>query len=284
LKSFSGEETGMSPPLKLRWHPELKKSALVVGWSVDVSRVGARVTDYLITRLRGKSFCEIDPGEFFPMRGVIIEDDLVQFPGSKFYVFPDKELVILKSAQPSFEWYRFLSLVLDVSEQYCGVKELYNIGSMVSFIAHTAPRYLMAICNSMELKDTLVASNLRSDLYYETPSDQRPTISAFLLWVAKTRNIPGANIMVPVPFYLATLEDLKAQKRVLDFLNQRFKLGCDFSDLDEQILKQNTMIAGVRDSAPEVDSAITKLESNLRLSEDEIQRLIREMENLFQNN
>jgi len=277
----SGEGTGMSAPLKLHWRPELENSSLVVAWSVDVSRVGARVTDYLITRLRGKSFCEIEPVDFFPMRGVIIEDDLVQFPESKFYVFPEKKLVILKSAQPSFEWYRFLSLVIDVGEQYCGVKELFNIGSMVSFIAHTAPRYLMAICNSLELKDNLVASSLTSDLYYETPADQRPTISAFLLWVAKERNIPGANIMVPVPFYLATLEDLKAQKRVLDFLNYRFSLGCDFSDLDEQIAKQNSMIAGIRDSVPEVDVAINKLESNLRLSEDEIQRLIREMDKLF---
>jgi proteasome assembly chaperone (PAC2) family protein len=274
----------MSAPLKLRWRPELKRSSLVVSWSVDVSRVGARVADYLINKLHGDSFCEIEPGEFFPMRGVVIEDDVVQFPDSKFYFLPEKDLVILKSAQPSFEWYRFLSLVLDVAEQYCRVKELYNIGSMVSFSAHTTPRYLLAICNSVDIKDALSVDNLKSDLYYETPADQRPTISAFLLWAAKMRNIPGANIMVPVPFYLATLEDLSAQKRVLDFLKQKFILGCDFSDLDEQILRQNTMIARVRNSVPEVDGAITKLESNLRLTEEEIKRLIREMESLFGKN
>jgi uncharacterized coiled-coil protein SlyX len=139
----------------------------------------------------------------------------------------------------------------------------------------------MAICNSIDIKDSLTASGLRSDLYYETPPDQRPTISAYLLWVAKSRSIMGANIMVPVPFYLATLEDLKAQQRVLDFLNQRFTLGCDLSELDEQIARQNDLIAGVRRSIPEVDTAISRLEDNLRISDEQIQQLLREMELLF---
>jgi proteasome assembly chaperone (PAC2) family protein len=280
----SGRETWMSVPLKYRWRPDLRTASLVIGWSVDVSRVGAKVTDYLITKLRGESFCEIEPASFFPMRGVVIEDDLVQFPDSKFFIVPDKNLVIFKSAQPSFEWYRFLSLILDVTEENCAVKELYNIGSMVSFTAHTTPRYLMAICSSLDIKNDLTAMSLRSDINYVTPAEQRPTISAYLLWLAKMRSIPGANIMVPIPFYLATLEDLRAQRKVLDFLNQKLVLGCDFSDLDEQIIRQNTMISRVRNKIPEVDTAITKLESNLRLSEDEIQTLLREMESLFGKN
>lgn len=277
----SKRETAMSLPLKLNWRPELRKYTMVVGWSVDVSRVGAKITDYLIHKLRGESFCEIVPTDFFPMRGVVIEDDIVQFPECKFYVFPDNDMVILKSAQPSFAWHRFLSSIMDVAEQFCTVKEIFNIGSMVSFIAHTTPRYLMAINNSLSLKEALAPIGIRSDLNYETPPEQRPTISAFLLWVAKMRNIPGANIMVPIPFYLATLEDLTAQKKILEFLNQRLNLRCDLSDLDEQILKQNTLIAGVRNTVPEVDGAITKLESNLRISQDEIQQLILEAERLF---
>jgi chromosome segregation ATPase len=87
--------------------------------------------------------------------------------------------------------------------------------------------------------------------------------------------------MVPIPFYLATLEDICAQKRILDFFNQRFVLGCDLRDLDEQIENQNRMIDRIRDRIPEIDAAITKLENNLRLSEDEIQRLLRETESLF---
>jgi proteasome assembly chaperone (PAC2) family protein len=271
----------MNLPLRFDRHPGIKGAALVIGWSVDVSRVGAKVTDYLINKFQAESFCEIEPAGFFPMRGVFIEDDLVQFPDSRFFIAPDKRLVIFKSAQPSFEWYRFLSFILDVAQKNCAVRELYNIGSMVSFNAHTTPRYLMAICNSLDLRNELTALGLRSDINYVTPAEQRPTISAYLLWLAKMRNIPGANIMVPVPFYLATLEDLKAQKKVLDFFNQRFALGCDFNDLDQQIVKQNSMIARVRSDMPEVDAAITKLESNLRISESEIQTLLREMESLF---
>ena len=271
----------MSGPLRLYSQPEMKSSALIVGWSVDVSKVGGRVTDYLIDRLKGRSFCEIEPAEFFALRGVVIEDDLVQFPESKFYVCPEKGLVIFKSTQPSYGWYKFLSLILDVAEQYCHVKELYTIGGTVSISAHTTPRFLGGTSNSPDIKDMLREYGLKCGLYYETPPDQRPTISAYLLWVAKRRNIPGANLWVPVPFYLATLEDLRSQKRALDFLNQRFTLGLEFSDLDEQIIRQNKLIAEVRSSSPEIDDAITKLESNLRLTEVESQKLLREVESKF---
>lgn len=271
----------MDGPLKFSWSPELQHSSLIIGWSVDVSRVGARVTDYLIDRLQGRDFCEVEPVEFFPLRGVVIEDDVVQFPESKFYVCPDKNLVIFKSSQPSYEWYRFLNLVLDVAEQYCHVKELYTIGGMVSVDAHTTPRFLLCTSNTYDLKDALSTYSLRDRSYYETPPDQRPTMNAFLMWMARKRNIPGANLWVPVPFYLATREDPKAQKKVLDFLNRRLTLGLDFSDLDEQIIRQGEKIASLRNSSPEVDKAITKLESNLRLTEEESHTLLREIDNLF---
>lgn len=279
--SYLRKGTIVGSPLKFSWKPELECSSLIIGWSIDVSKVGAKVTDYLITRLKGKSFCEMEPAEFFPMRGVVVEDDVVQFPEGKFYACPDKDLVIFKSSQPSYEWYRFLNLVLDVAEQYCHVRELYTVGGTVAASAHTTPPYLLSTTSTYDLKDDLTDYDLRDDLYYETPPEQRPTMSAYLLWIARQRNIAGSNLWVPVPFYLARLEDPRAQKRVLDFINRRFTLGLDFSDLDGQIKEQNEMIASVRNNSAEVDKALTKLENNLRLTEEESQLLLREVENLL---
>ena len=64
---------------------------------------------------------------------------------------PKKDLVILESTPPSYEWY-FLNLILDVAENYCHVKELYVISGMVSLSAHTTPRQLRGTFNSPELK------------------------------------------------------------------------------------------------------------------------------------
>ena len=265
-------------PIKFSWQPELQSPSLVVGWSEDVSKLGAKVTDYLNRKLGGQSFCEIEPVEFFTLGGVAIEDDLVQFPESKFYACPKSDLVVFRSPPPRYEWYKFLNLILDTAEHYCHVKELYSIGGMVSLSAHTTPRELLGTFNSPELKSALSHYNLAGGFDYETPPGQRPTLNSFLLWVAKRRNIPGVSLMVPIPFYLVAVDDPKAQRRVLEFFNQRFDLGIDFSDLDEDIRRQNRIIAEARNSFPDIDESIRRLESNLRLSAEESQRLVQEIE------
>lgn len=268
----------MKNPLEISWQPELQSPSLVVGWNVDASKLGAKVTDYLNRKLGGQSFCEIEPVEFFPLGGVAIEDNLVQFPESKFYSCPGKNLVIFRSDPPSYEWYKFLNLILDTVEHYGHVKELYTIGGMVSLSAHTAPRELMGTFNSPEVKQALSRYNIAGEFDYETPPGQRPTLSSFLLWAARRRNIPGVSLWVPIPFYLVAVDDPKAQRRVLEFFNQRFDLAIDFGDLDEEIENQNKKLAQVRDSSPDINESIGRLESNLMLSEEESQRLVRDIE------
>ncbi len=268
-------------PLRLSWQPELKHASLVVGWNQDAGRLGTKVTDYLNKKLGGQSFGEIEPVDFFPLRGVAIEDDLVQFPESKFYACPKSDLVVFQSTPPRYEWYKFLNLILDVAEHYCHVQELHTIGGMISLGAHTAPRELRGTFNSPELKKTLSHYNLAGGLDYETPRGQRPTLNSFLLWVAKRRNIPGANLWVPIPFYLVSVDDPRAQRKVLEFLNQRFSLGIDFGDLDEEVRRQNQILAEMRNSFPDIDGSIRRLESNLRLSVEENQKLVEETEKLL---
>lgn len=271
----------MSGPLKVLWQPELRDAPLIVGWSVDASNLGARVTDYLNRKLQGQGFCDIEPADFFPLSGVAIEDSLVQFPESRFYACPQNNLALFSSDPPGSEWYRFLSLILDVAESYVHTREIYTIGGMVSVSAHTTPRQLVGTFNSAELKETLSHYDIVRSLDFETPPGQRPTLNSFLLWAAKRRNIPAASLWIPVPFYLVGVDDPKARRRVLEFFNQRLDLRIDLSDLDEEIAQQNQAIAGMRSSFPEIDAAINRLESNLGLSVEENQKLIEEMEKLL---
>lgn len=266
--------------LKFSWQPKLQSPSLIVGWSGEASTLGAKVTDYLNKKLGGQSFGEIEPTEFFPLAGVTVEDDLVQFPESKFYAFPRNDLIVLRSNPPSYDWYKFLTLILDTAEN-CQVKEIYTIGGMVSLSAHTTPRQLLGTFNSPELKEALSSYNLDRGLNYEIPPGQRPTLNSFLLWAANRRNIPGVSLWVPIPFYLLAVDDPKAEKRVLEFFNRRFDLGLDLSDVDKEIKKQNVKLAQARESSPEIDESIKRLESNLSLSPQENQRLVREIDNFL---
>jgi len=265
-------------PFKLFIKPKLESSSLVIAWNQDAGRVGPKVADYLNKELASRELAEIDPEGFFSLSGVSVEDDIAQFPESKFYWCRGKGLVIFKSDIPRYEWYEFLSLVLDIAEKYCKVKEIYTVGGMVSPGAHTTPRLLLSVANSTEMKRMLRQYDLISDMDYETQDGQRPTFSSFLLWAAKRRNIAGASLWVPVPFYLLAVEDPGACKKVTEFFNRRFELNINFADMHDEITRQDRKIAQIRSQLPELDGYINKLENDLGLTVDESEKLVKEME------
>ena len=268
----------MTELLKFSSHPELKSPTLIIGWNEDVSDLGARVVDYLTKQLDGQPFCEIELTGFYSLGGVVIENNLVQFPENKFYAFPKNDLLVFMSTSPDHEWYKFFNLVLHLAQNHYHVKELYTIGGMISLGAHTAPRQFTGTLNSPELKEALSSYQLTREIDYKTPPGQKPTLNSFFLWTAKRRNIPGANLWVPIPFYLLSVDDPKAQKRVLEFLNHRLDLHLDFTDLDEDTRKQDEKIERMRNEFPDIDQYISKLESNLRLAEGENEKLVKQVE------
>jgi proteasome assembly chaperone (PAC2) family protein len=267
--------------IKIYKEPELRQSSLVLGWNEDMGNLGRKATGYLNRKLKGEEFAEIEPEDFFSLGGVAIEDNLARFPESKFYACQEYGLVVFQSDSPGTEWYKFLNSVLDVAEQHCRVKELYLLGAMVSFSAHTAPRQLLAVVNSAEMKEILSQYDLARDMDYQTQPSERPTLNSFLLWIAKGRNIPGVSLWVPIPFYLAAIEDAQAQKKVLSFLNERLDLEIDFSDLDREVREQNEQLAQLRSRFPQIDDYINRLESNLMLSEEENGELIKKIEDFL---
>lgn len=203
---------------------------------------------------------------------------MAQFPESKFYWCRQNNLVVFKSNPPRSKWYKFLSCILDGARDYCDATELYTIGGMVYFSAHTTPRELSATASSLEMKEILSRYDLARDTNYETPPGQRPTLNSFLLWVAKRRNIAAANLWVPIPFYLVAAEDPKASRKTVEFLDRRLNLGLDFKGLDEEVARQNEQIAQLRVVIPEIDTYIRRLESNLSLTQEESEKLVREVE------
>jgi len=81
-----------------------------------------------------------------------------------------------------------------------------------------------------------------------------------------------------VPFYLVATEDAAACRKVVDFFDKRLALGIDLSDLDEAVARQNEKLAQIRFSFPEVDSYIRNLESNVALSQEDSEKLAKEIE------
>ncbi len=273
MSSSRGEGRKVTDLFRFHRQPQLQNPSLIVGFSEDAGKLAPRVIDYLNEKIKAESFCEIEPSEFFPLGGVAVENDIAQFPESKFYCGERKDLVIFKGSEPRFGRYQFLQTILDVVEQHCKIKELYTISGTISSVAHTTPRSILTVFNQPEFQKRLRGYGLENMNW-----EGWPALNSFLLWVAERRNIPGVSLWPVVPFYLAAVDDWEAQKRVLEFLDKRFGLGIDFSDINDDAAKQNEKMAELRTRSPEVDNYVQRLESNLTLTEEENERLAREVE------
>lgn len=254
--------------------PKLNNPALLVCWDDDAGGIGRGVFSYLNNELDFSLFAEIEPGEFFPLSGVLVDNDVAVFPESKFYQCEDSNLVIFRSSVPRFEWYKFIDIILEISQRICKFKEVYTVGGMVSIAAHTVPRLLMATMNKSELKASLCDFDINLSMDYETPPGQRPTMSSYILWESMRRNIPGVSIWVPVPFYLVSVIDVRSCRRVIDFLNRKLLLDIDFNSIDKLQGKQNQAILKAGEAFPEIMETIRKLETSDAVSENESTKLV----------
>jgi proteasome assembly chaperone (PAC2) family protein len=265
----------MTELLKFVGKSGLKNPTMVVGWDDDAGQLGTKITEYLTNTLGGHKFCEIDPVKFSPLNGVAIENDVVQFPESLFFACPEQDLLVLQSTIPRYDWFKFLNLIIDVARDHCNVREIYAVGGMIAITPHTAPRDMWATFGSTQIKKSLSSYELSREMDYETPPGGRPTLNAFLLWIAKTRQLAGANLWVPVPFYLVDFDDLRGHKRILEFLDDRLDLELDFSEIDNNIKKQDRKLNRLRRDVPEIEQYLTKLENGQPLSEEEHENMIK---------
>lgn len=257
--------------------PHFENPSMIVGWEQDSGNLSPKVFEYLNKKLKGKSFCEIEPTGFFSLAGVAIENNVAMFPENKFYYSQRSDLVIFKGSEPQFERYKFLNAIADLAQYDIKIKELYTISGTISPTAHTSPRRISAVYNQPEFQKCLRSCGLE-DMSWEGP----PAINSFLLWVAKNRGIPGASLWPQIPFYLAASEDFQAVKITLSLLDKKFNLGLDFEELDDEIKNQNTKIEMLREEDSEIDKYMEMLEGGLALSEDEQMELTMKVTELLE--
>lgn len=255
----------------------LRSPSLIVGWQEDAGNLAPKVIDFLSEKLKTRYFCEIKPAEFFPIEGIPVRDNIIQFPESKFYAAEEKDLVIFKSNSPSRNWYKFLNSVLDVAQYYCKIKELYTINGNPVPIAHTAQRRrVLTVANHPKFE-----KELKKYGFLGMEFEGNPALSSFLLWVAERRNIPGISLWEDIPFYLVPFDDPRGQKRIIEFFNRKFNLGVDFYDLEERIKEQDKRIEQLRKEDSEINRSLGLLEMGISLSWEEQFKLVKRVTELL---
>jgi proteasome assembly chaperone (PAC2) family protein len=269
----------MKEPFEPTAYAGLHNPFVIIGWNGDTGKVAQLTTSYLIRKLSGSQFATIEPTGFFPLEGVSVDENCIQFPESIFYTCRRKDLLFFQSDQPENDHYRFLNTFFETAEQDGMINELYTINGMISQKAHTAPRRILSVFNSAELKDMLMTYDL-DGLTWEGA----PALSSFLLWMAWKKGIPGLSLWIEVPFYLAAVPDFQAIKLILSFFNQRFNLDIDLDDINKETEEQNEKLETARNENPEINKYLGLLESGLGLNDEIKIKLTRDVYSYLKNN
>jgi predicted ATP-grasp superfamily ATP-dependent carboligase len=266
---------------KLHDDVKFECASLIVGWYEDSGNTGYGSLNYLKDKLNCRLLAEIEPAGYFPMNNILISDDVAQFPESKLYYCPDKQLLLFLSSSPSGDWYKFLNTVIDMASYHCRLLHIYFLGGMVALNSHTAPRQISAVVSAAGVKKVIQGDEIDTSMDYETPEGQRPTMNSFLMWIAKKREIPSAGFWIPVPFYFAGVDDPRGWLKILEFLDKSFDLGLDFADLDKIISAQEAKISRARNENSELDEIFKRLETGQLLTPEENEKVAAEIEEIL---
>ena len=266
-----------SPFIKTFGEPPTGPSTLVVTWNEDGGRLGPGIAEYLAWKLPFHLLAEVEPELFFPLAGVSIDNDAAKFPYIRFYYCPEKSLVVLRTDPPAFEWHAFLEQVLGLAQDLCHVKEVYTVGSMITLAHHNQPRQLLSVSNSADMKRALTQYDVYTGMEYQSSNGQHPSMASYVMWAAARKNMPGANLWIPIPFYLSMSKDVRSWKRALQFLNERLSMDIDLTDLDSVADRNDAKIADVIGRVPHLGEYMRKIQSSSPLTQEESEQLAREV-------
>ncbi|MFB0508661.1 MAG: PAC2 family protein [Thermodesulfobacteriota bacterium] len=214
--------------------PHLERPDFIAAWP-GMGNVALKAASFLRDKLKAEKFAEIEPGDFFPLSGIIIRENLVEtprLPKSTFYSWkgsaPCKDLLIfIGDAQPSSgKEYAFVDLVMDVAMKV-GVERLYTFAAMPSNIGHKQVPRVWGVATHLKLIEILKEFDVRimSDGHISG-------LNGSLLGMAKMRGIEGTCLLGEIPYYATQIENPRSSKVVLEVLGSMLKIDIDMTELE----------------------------------------------------
>lgn len=276
MSCSSRKEEAVNDTYKLFGQQAFENPTMLVGFEDEPGFVSTIPVELVNSRYNGRCFCQIEPVKFFPLSGVTVDNDVARFPVNNFYATSRPDFLTFIGTTPEFDKYKFLNTVLDIAQVQCKISRIIVVNAVVSSLAHTSSRRIYIVSNLPEMKEQ-ISTHGATGMNWQG----QPSLSTYLLWLARSRQIPAVNLWLQIPFYLSTIADFQAVKTVLTFLSSKFYLDLDYADLDSKIRTQNEKIAALRDEDPDVDQAIASLEAGLSLSDTQQLLLAREVADLF---
>jgi proteasome assembly chaperone (PAC2) family protein len=296
--------------VKLTRSPELNDPVLIACWP-GIGNIGVLAVEAIRESLSAEEFGYIEPWDYFYPKKVLFRDgELIglEFPSSKFYfkntgsgdiiIFIGEEQPVWdnKPYAEGIKAYRMANEVLNVAESM-GCRRVYTSGAAVTSIHHTMKSKVWAVPNNPSLlpeiekyKNTILMSQVEGVNGQGTVTG----LNGLLLGVAAKRGIDGICVMGEIPVYLQGFPVLypKASGSILELMEDILKIEIDMTGITQFARKTEMEINLLYDKLPpDVKSQLEELrqpsdmktEEQKKITEEEKQRIIDDMDRFFQN-
>ena len=214
--------------------PHLDKPYFIAAWP-GMGNVALKAASFLREKLQAEEFAEIEDGDFFPLSGITIRDNLVEklrLPKSKFYSWSNRPplkdiLIFIGDAQPSSgNEYAFANQVMDVAIKF-RVERIYTFAAMPSNIGHKQVPRVWGVATDAKLIEIL------KEFGVQIMSDGHISgLNGSLLGVAKMRGVEGICLLGELPCYATQIENPRASKAVLEVLGNMLDIYIDMTELE----------------------------------------------------
>lgn len=253
------------------------------GWA-NAGKISTNVVIYLVKKLKAERFAEIKSEGFYILTSnrphVSITEGQIRefnFPKNYLYFAKDeknlKDFIFLLGYEPDIRWEEYAEVIFYIAKAY-QVKRIITIGGFADYILHTEEPPVSAVVNSENIKN-----NVRK-LSTEFIDYQGP--ASFHSFLHLKRDVEIITLWGCVPVYLT--QSPKSYYSILKILLPLMEINIDIEDMREATEKADEKIDEIISQNPhlrELVENLKELQNEKRTSREEIEGLIREIEDFF---
>lgn len=251
----------------LVWEQEpgpLRRPVLVAGfegWN-DAADAASAAAAWLSQHSRGTvhRIASVDPEEHFDFQARRPQVELVDgvtrsvsWPENVFSSVhaTERDLVVLRGIEPSYQWRSFCDAVLDVAGR-TGCEMVVTLGALLADVPHTRTARVTGTSTDPDLIDRLGLAQSR----YEGPTG----IVGVLHDRCRAAGVPSVSLWAPVPHYLAAPPNPPATLALLDRARNLLGLELDLGPLERTAVTWREKVDEVALADDDVRQYVSTLE------------------------
>jgi proteasome assembly chaperone (PAC2) family protein len=253
--------------------PKMKNARMVVGLSgwMDGGEVSTGSIEYLVQKLGAWKCAKIDAASFyiynFPGTMEVatlfrpfarVADGFVREfepPENVFFADEANNLIFMLGKEPNLNWELYAECIFSFAAQ-ADVGTIYFVGSVAGLVPHTRQARISCSVSDAKMKNSLRPYGVRFS-NYRGPS----SISTYLTWLARKKNVSMASFVAEIPAYVEG-RNPRCIDSVVKLLCAILELHIDLDDLlelsDELERKLNDLVQ----ERPDLLELIKKLEQD----------------------